>query len=98
MIYDILEGKEVVNTIVSETDFVEKYCAENGYTFRAAGDIPTAQEPDKTPTEAQILGQEITAMELESIAQGQKQTSMELALLEQGQYITEMELEELKNV
>lgn len=49
-------------------------------------------------TEAQLLGQEITAMELESIAQGQKQTALELDLLEQGQYITDMELEGLKHV
>ena len=49
-------------------------------------------------TEAQLLGQEITAMELESIAQGQKQTALELAMLEQGQYITDMELEGLKHV
>lgn len=49
-------------------------------------------------TEAQLLGREITAMELESIAQGQKQTALELDLLEQGQYITDMELEGLKHV
>ena len=50
------------------------------------------------PTETQLLGQEITAMEVESIAQGQKQTALELDLLEQGQYITDMELEGLKHV
>lgn len=49
-------------------------------------------------TEAQLLGREITAMELEGIAQGQKQTTLELDLLEQGQYITDMELEGLKHV
>ncbi|MCC2258950.1 hypothetical protein LKD74_13445 [Intestinimonas sp. CLA-AA-H199] len=49
-------------------------------------------------TESQLLGREITAMELESIAQGQKQTALELDLLEQGQYITDMELEGLKHV
>lgn len=48
--------------------------------------------------DARLLGQEITAMELESIAQGQKQTALELAMLEQGQYITDMELEGLKHV
>ncbi|MEQ2617538.1 hypothetical protein AAAT94_10220, partial [Intestinimonas aquisgranensis] len=52
-------------------------------------------EPEPVPTEAQALGREITAMELESIAQGQKQTALELDLLEQGQYITDMELEGL---
>lgn len=56
--------------------------------------------PEAPPelTEAQVLGREITAMELESIAQGQKQTALELSLLEQGQYITDMELEGLKHV
>ena len=58
--------------------------------------LPPETEPE--PTEAQLLGQEITAMELESIAQGQKQTALELDLLEQGQYITDMELEGLKHV
>lgn len=58
--------------------------------------LPPPVEPE--PTEAQLLGQEITAMELESIAQGQKQTALELDLLEQGQYITDIELGGLKNV
>lgn len=58
--------------------------------------LPPETEPE--PTEAQLLGREITAMELESIAQGQKQTALELDLLEQGQYITDMELEGLKHV
>ena len=49
-------------------------------------------------TEAQLLGREITAMEVESIARGQKQTALELDLLEQGQYITDMELEGLNHV
>ena len=55
-------------------------------------------EPEPEPTEAQALGQQITAMELESIAQGQRQTALELDLLEQGQYITQKELEGMTHV
>lgn len=59
-------------------------------------------DPDLTPpvpqTETQLLGREITAMHLASIAQGQKQTALELALIEQGQYATNKELEGLQNV
>lgn len=51
-----------------------------------------------SPEDTKLLGQEITAMELESLAQGQKQTAMELDLLGQGQYITDIELEGLKHV
>lgn len=58
--------------------------------------LPPETPPE--PTEAQLLGQEITDLQLEQIAQGQKQTTLELDLLEQGQYITDMELEGLKHV
>ena len=46
----------------------------------------------------QILGQQLTDMQLASIAQGQRQTALELAAIEQGQKITDVELEVLKNV
>lgn len=68
---------------------------DTAYQAYFAG-LPPETPPE--PTEAQLLGREITAMEVESIAQGQKQTALELNLLEQGQYITEMELEGLKHV
>ena len=50
-----------------------------------------------SPEDAKVLGQSVTAMELESITQGQKQTSLELSMVEQGQYITGIELEVLNN-
>lgn len=51
-----------------------------------------------SPDDDRSLGREITAMELEGLAQCQRQTALELDLLEQGQYITDMELEGLNHV
>lgn len=89
-------GEEFSASCVEAPDEVDQrwvYNASDG-TFSS----PSDDQPKPEPTEAQLLGQEITAMELESIAQGQKQTALELDLLEQGQYITDMELEGLKHV
>ena len=92
--YILDEHNVVVNTIVLEE-------GTDPAIFGAIADDRIFDIGDTwTPlvTEAQLLGREITAMELESIAQGQKQTTLELDLLEQGQYITDMELEGLKHV
>ena len=95
MRYYILDNNNVVvNTISLEE-------GTDPSSFGAIGDDRVFDIGDTwipKLTESQLMGQEITAMELESIAQGQKQTALELALLEQGQYITGMELEGLKHV
>lgn len=44
--------------------------------------LPPPVEPE--PTEAQLLGQEITEMQLEQIAQGQMMTDLQLAQMEGG--------------
>lgn len=92
--YILDENNNVVNSIVLEegTDPAIFGAIADDRVF-SIGDTWTPP-----PTEAQLLGQEITAMEVESIAQGQKQTALELDLLEQGQYITDMELEGLNHV
>ena len=95
MYYYILDKNGVVvNTITlnEDTDPVAFGAIVDERLFDI-GDTWTPQA-----TEAQLLGREITAMEVESIAQGQKQTALELDLLEQGQYITDMELEGLNHV
>ena len=47
MRYKIFKDGELINTIVAEPDFVEEYCAENGYTYEE--DILTGQEPVSEP-------------------------------------------------
>ena len=92
--YILDDNNTVVNAIVLED-------GTDPTIFGAIADDRTFDIGDTwTPpaTEAQLLGREITAMEVESIAQGQKQTALELNLLEQGQYITDMELEGLNHV
>lgn len=103
-----IEVPDSVDTSAMQTHmgFVDLTIDEDGVLTAITGNdekhqayldsLPPETEPE--PTEAQILGREITAMEMESIAQGQKQTALELAMLEQGQYITDMELEGLKHV
>lgn len=95
MYYYILDSNNTItNSIVLEDDAdpAEFGAIADGRVWNI-GDTWTPPA-----TEAQLLGREITAMELESIAQGQKQTALELDLLGQGQYITDIELEGLKNV
>lgn len=52
MRYKIFKDGEEINIIVAESDFVESYCAENGYTFEE--DIlpePEIVEPEPTADE-----------------------------------------------
>ena len=78
--YVIDENKTVVNTIVLEEGI-------DPAIFGAIADdrifdIGATWTPP--PTEAQLLGQEITELQLEQIAQGQWLTEMELKQLEGG--------------
>ena len=49
------------------------------------GEIPEPEpEPEPEATETQLLGQEITALQLEQIEQGQFATELELKIMEGG--------------
>lgn len=102
MIYAILgEDRTITNVVEVEpelaADFDAHYLGDNPLGI---GD--TYPDEDLTPpvplTETQIFSQQITDLQLASIAQGQRQTALELAAIEQGQKITDVELEALKNV
>ena len=56
MTYKILKDGEVVNTIVSDADFVEKYCETNGYTYEL---IPEPV-PEPEPTQLDIIEAQVT--------------------------------------
>lgn len=56
MDYYVYSNGELINTIVSDVDFVEAYCAENGYTFEAV-DPPPDPEPEPT------IDERVTAIE-----------------------------------
>lgn len=58
MDYYIYSGGKLINTIVSDVDFVKNYCAENGYTFEAV-DPPPEPEPAPEPT----LDERVTSLE-----------------------------------
>lgn len=45
MVYKILKNNEVCNIIVASEEFVEKYCAANGYTY----EIEERPDPDPAP-------------------------------------------------
>lgn len=45
MRYKIFKDGEQINTIVAEPDFVENYCAENGYTYEEE----ILHEPESVP-------------------------------------------------
>lgn len=55
----IFENGNLINRIVSDEDFAAQYCAKHGYTYEV--------EPEPAPptyTETQILGQQLTDLEL----------------------------------
>lgn len=102
MRYATIDETRIITNIIEvepdlAADFDAHYLGDNPFGI---GD--TYPDEDLTPpvplTETQILGQQITEMQLASIAQGQRQTALELATIEQGQKITDVELEALKNV
>ena len=81
MRYYILDGNNiVVNTIVLEegTDPAAFGAIADDRVF-SIGDTWTPP-----PTEAQLLGQEITELQLEQIAQGQMATELQLTQMEGG--------------
>ena len=78
--YILDDNNTVVNAIVLEegTD----PAAFGAIADRRVFDIGDTWTPE--PTEAQLLGQEITGLHLEQIAQGQMMTELQLTQLEGG--------------
>ena len=51
--WKVLKDGEVINTIVADEAFCEKYCADNGYTYEL---MPEPEpEPEAEPTTEEIL-------------------------------------------
>lgn len=50
MRYKIFKDGEQINTIVSESDFVENYCAANGYTFEEEILPKPKPKPEEEPS------------------------------------------------
>lgn len=80
MRYYILDNNVVVNTIAIE-DGIDP-SAFGAIADDRVFDIGNTWTPP--PTEAQLLGQEITELQLEQIAQGQMMTDLQLTQLEGG--------------
>ena len=57
----IYKDGEQINSIVADEDFAAKYCSANGYTYEMVPD-PEPVKPEYT--EAQLLGQQYTDLEL----------------------------------
>ena len=89
-----IEVPDSVDTSAMQTHmgFVDLAIDEDGVLTAITGNdaayqaylasLPPPVEPE--PTEAQLLGQEITEMQLEQIAQGQMMTDLQLAQMEGG--------------
>ena len=60
MTYKILKDGEVVNTIVSDADFVEKYCETNGYTYELIPEPDPEPVPEPEPTQLDIIEAQVT--------------------------------------
>ena len=49
MNYKILEAGKEINVIVAELDFVESYCAKNGYTYELMPKSEPIPDPEQEP-------------------------------------------------
>ena len=54
MRYKIFKDGEEVNTIVASPDFVDSYCAANGYTYEE-DPLPEEEPVEPEPTTEEIL-------------------------------------------
>lgn len=55
MNYIIYKDGQEINTIVAEPDFIEPYCAENGFTYAVRPDPAPVPEPEpETPDETSV--------------------------------------------
>ena len=51
MIYKIFENGDEINRIIADSEFVENYCAENGYTY----EVEPEPDIETEPTAEEIL-------------------------------------------
>lgn len=58
--YKISKDGEVVNTILADPDFIEGYCAENGFTYEeeVLPEAPTPQPTAQDDTDAMLIDHE----------------------------------------
>lgn len=82
MQYEIFHNGELMNTIEADEEFCAAYCQEMGYTYRLR-----AEQNKPAPTETQVLGREITDLNLEQIAMGQEITELQLMFMEGGKAV-----------
>ena len=82
MQYEIFHGGELVNTIEADEESCATYSQEMGYTYRLR-----AEQNEPAPTETQVLGREITDLNLEQIAMGQEITELQLMFMEGGKAV-----------
>lgn len=61
MMYKILSGTTVVNTIEAELGFVEQYSCDNGYTYEA---VPPTPPVAALPTEVEQLRADVDCLTL----------------------------------
>ena len=59
MKYKILKDGDVVNTIVSDLSFIEKYCSENDLTFEEIEEVIPSPVPD--PAQETTIWDELDA-------------------------------------
>ena len=59
MRYKIFENGEEINIIVADETFIEKYCAENGYTYEEEN-LPEPEPVEPEPTPYDILEAQVT--------------------------------------
>lgn len=66
MIAVLYKDGEYINRIVADEEFAKHYCEENGYTYTMEPDpdLPPEPEPEPQYTELQLMGQQLTDLEL----------------------------------
>ena len=66
MIANIYKDGEYINRIVANEDFAKSYCEDNGYTYTMEEETEPVPQPKPEPqyTELQLMGQQLTDLEL----------------------------------
>lgn len=85
----ILKDDVFINKIEANYSFCEEYCRKNGYTYKLMEneETPTPDPSEEPPKETQVLGREITDLNLEQIAMGQEITELQLMFMEGGKAV-----------
>ena len=87
MQFEIFKGDSIVNIIESDEEFCRQYCADFGYTYQLREYQAGDHAPTPPTTETQVLGREITDLNLEQIAMGQEITELQLMFMEGGKAV-----------